>query len=112
MDLQHQQIIKELAEEHGADGVLILLGSPDWESAELSAETVVLGDPTYAGPLAEVQLGLPVYHVLEDEVRAVVPEDVYEEQIGVMADVLEKDEIARAVKAMREKASQQETGTG
>ena len=108
MDLQHQQVIKELAEEHGGQNVLVLLGSPDWESAELSAETVVLGDPTYAGPLAEVQLGLPVYHVLEDEVRAAVPEDVYEEQIGVMADVLEKDEIARAVKAMRDRANQQE----
>lgn len=105
MDLQHQQVIKELAEQHGGQNVLVLLGSPDWESAELSAETVVLGDPTYAGPLAEVQLGLPVYHVLEDEIRAAVPEDVYEEQIGVMADVLEKDEIARAVKAMRERAT-------
>jgi len=103
MDLQHQQVIKELAQEHGAQNVLVLLGSPDWESAELSAETVVLGDPTYAGPLAEVQLGLPVYHVLEDEIREAVPDDVYEEQIGVMADVLEKDEIARAVKAMRDK---------
>lgn len=108
MDLQHQQVIKELAEQYGGQNVLVLLGSPDWESAELSAETVVLGDPTYAGPLAEVQLGLPVYHVLEDEVRAVVPEDVYEEQIGVMADVLEKDEIARAVKAMRDRATNEQ----
>lgn len=108
MDLQHQQVIKELAEQHGGQNVLVLLGSPDWESAELSAETVVLGDPTYAGPLAEVQLGLPVYHVLEDEVRAAVPEDVYEEQIGVMADVLDKDDIARAVKAMRDRANHQE----
>lgn len=106
MDLQHQAVIKELAERNGADNVLVLLGSPDWESAELSAETVVLGDPTFAGPLAEVQLGLPVYHILEDEIRAVVPADVYEEQIGVMADVLDKDEISRAVRAMREKRPQ------
>src|SRR5215472_2683865 len=104
MDLHHQQVIKDLAEQHGTHGVLVVLGSPDWESAELSAETVVLGDPTYAGPLAEVQLGLPVYHVLEDEIRDSVPADIYEEQIGVMADVLEKDEIAQAVRAMRAKA--------
>ena len=105
MDLHHQQVIKDLAEQYGSSNVLVLLGSPDWESAELSAETVVLGDPTYAGPLAEVQLGLPVYHVLEDEIRDSVPADIYEEQIGVMADVLEKDEIAQAVRAMRAKAS-------
>src|SRR5215471_8255360 len=101
MDLQHQQVIKELAEQHGAQNVLVLLGSPDWESAELSAETVVLGDPTYAGPLAEVQLGLPVYHILEDEVRTTIPEAVWEEQIGVMADVLDAPGIIAAVREMR-----------
>jgi glycine reductase len=90
---------------NGPENVLVLLGSPDWESAELSAETVVLGDPTYAGPLAGVQLGLPVYHVLEDEVRNAIPPEVYEEQIGVMADVLDREEIVRAVRAMREKGA-------
>jgi betaine reductase len=106
MDLHHQEVIKELAEKHGPDNVMVVLGSPDWESAELSAETVVLGDPTYAGPLAGVQLGLPVYHVLEDEVRKSVPDEVWEEQIGVMADVLDKEDITRAVRQMREKKSE------
>jgi glycine reductase len=104
MDLHHQKVIKDLVERDGKDKVMVLLGSPDPESAELSAETVVLGDPTYAGPLAEVQLGLEVYHVLEDEIRAAIPVDVWEEQIGVMADVLDSAAIAKAVREMRQQA--------
>ncbi len=42
--------------------------------------------------------------MLEDEFREQIPEDVYEEQIGVMADVLEGEEIAKAVRGMREQA--------
>jgi hypothetical protein len=102
MDLNSQETIKRLADEHGSEQLLVILGAPDAESAEIAAETVVLGDPTYAGALAEVQLGLPVYHALEDEFRSQIEDDVWEDQIGVMADVLEAEEIAAAVKGMRE----------
>ena len=104
MDLGSQEKIKRLADEHGPEQLLVVLGAPDAESAEIAAETVVLGDPTYAGALAEVQLGLSVYHVLEEELRSQIPDEVFEDQIGVMADVLESEEIAAAVKGMREQA--------
>jgi betaine reductase len=102
MDLNSQETIKRLADEHGTEQLLVILGAPDAESAEIAAETVVLGDPTYAGALAEAQLGLSVYHALEEEFRSLVDDDVWEEQIGVMADVLEAEEISAAVKGMRE----------
>ncbi|HYZ37391.1 MAG TPA: glycine/sarcosine/betaine reductase complex selenoprotein A, partial [Pseudonocardiaceae bacterium] len=70
----------------------------------IAAETVVLGDPSWAGPLAGVQLGLPVYHILEEEARAAVPSEVWEEQVGLMVDVLDVDEIAEAVREFREQA--------
>jgi hypothetical protein len=104
MDLHHQEQIKRLADKHGAENVLVIIGSPDPESAEISAETVIIGDPTYAGPLTEAQLGLDVYHILEPEVREAIPDDVFEDQIGVMADVLEADEIREAIQTMRDKA--------
>ncbi len=104
MDLSTQETIKRLADEHGGDSLLVLLGAPDAESAGIAAETVVLGDPSWAGPLAGVQLGLPVYHILEDEARAAVPDEVWEEQVGLMVDVLEVDEIAEAVREFREQA--------
>ena len=103
MDLQSQEVIKRLAEEHGPDRLRVLLGAPDPEAAEIAAETVVLGDPTYAGALAETQLGLEVYHVLEDEIRMQIPPEVFEEQIGVMADVLDAAGLAEAVAGMRAK---------
>ena len=103
MDLNSQEQIKRLADEHGPEQLLVVLGAPDAESAEIAAETVVLGDPTYAGALAEAQLGLAVYHALEDEFRSRIDDEVWEDQIGVMADVLDADGIAEAVKGMREK---------
>ncbi len=102
MDLNSQETIKRLADEHGSEQLLVILGAPDDESAEIAAETVVLGDPTYAGALAEAQLGLSVYHALEEEFRSLIDEDGWEEQIGIMADVLEAEAISAAVKGMRE----------
>lgn len=101
MDLQSQEAILRLAETHGRDNVVIILGAPDPEAAEIAAETVRLGDPAYAGALAGVQLGLDVYHVLDDDVKADVPPEVWDEQIGVMADILEADELNKAVAAIR-----------
>jgi betaine reductase len=103
MDLQSQEAIARLAERHGAENLVVLLGAPDAESAEIAAETVVLGDPAYAGALAEAQLGLAVYHILEESVRAAMPATVYEEQVGVMADVLDAPGLSAAVAGIRAK---------
>jgi len=107
MDLHSQEAILRLAGEHEPQKLVVILGAPDPESAEIAAETVVLGDPSYAGPLAGAQLGLDVYHILEDDMRADVPDDVWEEQIGVMADVLDGPAISTAVAAMRAQAPPQ-----
>ncbi len=106
MDLHSQEAILRVVEQHGKDNVLIVLGAPDDESAEIAAETVVLGDPSYAGPLAETQLGLDVFHILEPEIKEAIPDDVWDEQIGVMEDVLDAESIAKAVAGMRAKASE------
>src|SRR3978361_292912 len=102
MDLNSREVIKRPADEHGSDQLVVILGAPDAESAEIAAETVVLGDPTYAGALAEAQLGLSVYHALEEEFRNQVDDECGKEQTGIMADVLEAEEISAAVKGMRE----------
>ena len=103
MDLGTQEAILRLVNQHGKASLLVLLGAPDAESAEISAETVIIGDPTYAGPLAEAQLGLDVYHILEEEVKSRIPAETWEEQVGLMADVLDTEEIASAVRGMRDR---------
>lgn len=101
MDLQSQEAILRLAEANDPRSLIVLIGAPDPEAAEISAETVVQGDPAYAGALAGAQLGLDVYHVLDDAVKAEVPDDVWEAQIGLMADVLDAPALAAAVRSMR-----------
>ena len=101
MDLGSQEKIKELADEHDRNELLVVLGAPDDEAAEIAAETIIFGDPTYAGALTEAQLGLDVYHVLEDDIKSEIPDDVWEEQVGVMADALEAEALAEAVRNMR-----------
>jgi glycine reductase len=101
MDLQSQEAILRASQTHDKADLVVLLGSPDPESATIAAETVVEGDPSYAGALAGAQLGLTTYHILEDVVHADIPDDVWEAQIGVMADVLEADALAETVAGFR-----------
>ena len=65
MDLENQQRVKDAAEKFGGDDLVVVLGSSDPEGAEIYAETVTLGDPTFAGPLAGVPLGLNVIMFLK-----------------------------------------------
>jgi glycine reductase len=103
MDLGTQSQILELSRK-AEDSLLVLLGAPDPESAELSALTVLSGDPTFSGALAGVQLGLPVYHVLEEEVASAADPTVYEEQVGVMKVALDADGIVATMSRVRSEA--------
>lgn len=102
MDLENQKRVKEFTEEYGAENIVILLGAAEGESAGLAAETVTAGDPTFAGPLAGVQLGLKAYHICEPEMKAEVDPQVYEEQISMMEMVLDIDNIVSEMKSIRD----------
>ena len=102
MDLENQKRVKEFYDRYGKDDLIVLLGAAEGEAAGLAAETVTLGDPTYAGPLAGVSLGLSVYHVCEPEIKEEVDENVYEEQISMMEMVLDVDDIISEMTAIRE----------
>lgn len=102
MDLENQKRVKDLSDKYGAENLIVLIGGAEAESAGLAAETVTAGDPTYAGPLAGVPLGLRVYHAVEPEFKESVDSQVYDDQIGMMEMVLEVDEIIEEVKGMRD----------
>jgi len=104
MDMENQAAIKRLAEENGADNLVVVLGATDIEGAEITAETVTLGDPSFAGPLGGVSLRLPVYHILEPEVKEAIPVDVYQEQAGFMEMVADTEAIGKKFKEIRDKA--------
>jgi glycine/sarcosine/betaine reductase complex component A len=104
MDPENQALIKRIVEEHGADDIVVMLGAGDAEAVEVAAETVRDGDPAWVGPLAGVQLGLPVLHVFEDEVKTQVDPAVYEEQIGFFAMTLDVDGVTGAMRRARGEA--------
>ena len=87
MDPENQDRIKSLVDEHGADDLVVVLGAADLEALEVAAETLTLGDPAYVGSLAGVQLGLPVVHILEEDVK---------EQVGLLEMTLDVDQVRRA----------------
>ena len=84
MDLENQKRVKEFADNFGPENVVVLLGAAEGEASGLAAETVTNGDPTYAGPLTGVQLGLTVYHVCETEKKAEFDPHVYADQVSSM----------------------------
>ena len=102
MDLENQKRVKDFADQYGAENLVVVLGAAQGEAASLAAETVTQGDPTYAGPLTGVQLGLTVYHVCEEEVKSEFDPAVYEEQVGMMEMVLDVDDISNEMKNIRD----------
>ena len=95
MDLENQKRVKEFAEEYGAENLVVVLGAAE-------GEAVTLGDPTFAGPLTGVQLGLTVYHVCEPEMKEEFDEAVYDEQVSMMEMVLDVDDIISEMQAIRD----------
>lgn len=103
MDLQNQQRIKDAAEKYNAEDIIVVLGASDAEGAGIYAETVTAGDPTFAGPLAGVSLGLPVYHILDPLLKAEADPQAWEEQISMMEMVMDGEKLTKSVAEMREK---------
>lgn len=101
MDPENQGLIKRLVEEWGSADLVVLLGAADEDAVEVAAETVREGDPAFVGPLAGVQLGLPVLHVFEDVVKDQADPAVYDEQVGFFELSFDVEAIRRAMRRAR-----------
>jgi hypothetical protein len=103
MNFENQGVIKRLADQYGPENLAVVLGNGEASGVEVFAETVTEGDPSYAGPLAGVALKIPVYHVLEEEVMAVVPDAIREEKLQLSALVIDVEPMRQVLQAAREK---------
>ena len=101
MDLENQKRVKDAADKYGNENVMVIIGAAEAEAAGLAAETLTKGDPTFAGPLAGVALGLSVYHAVEPEFKNEVDPEVFDEQIGMMEMVLDVDGIIEEMNNIR-----------
>jgi hypothetical protein len=90
------------AQRHDAGELVVLLGTPTAESSRLYALSVTSGDPSWAGALAGVALGLPVYHITEADVKARIPPAAYEEHVALMELAMDAPAIGAAVRGVRE----------
>ena len=101
MHPENQDRIKRLADEHGTDSLVVVLGAADLEAIEVAAETLTAGDPAYVGALAGVPLGLPVVHILDEDVKEQVDPGVYEDQVGLLEMSLDTDTVRDAMRTLR-----------
>ena len=105
MDSENQALMMRLAQEHGNEKLVVVLGAADVEGVEISAETLTTGDPSFAGPLAGVQLGLNVYHILEPVFKNIIPEDIYQEKLGIFELTTDSEQLEKALSKIREQSN-------
>ena len=85
--------------------MIVVLGAPDADSAELYAETVISGDPSWAGALAGVALGLPVYHIVEPVIKEQIEPEIAKEHLELMEIALDVEKISQALDRVRKASS-------
>lgn len=104
MDLEGQGRIRQVVEQAGTADVVAVLGANSATAVEMTALTLKSGDPSYAGPLAGVALGIPSYHILEPEIVEQVDPVLYERELALQAMAMDVTEVVQPLKAIRDGA--------
>ena len=102
MDLEGQGRIRQVVEQAGAADVVAVLGANSATAVEMTALTLKSGDPSYAGPLAGIALGIPSYHVLEPEIVEQVDPALYDRELALSALAMDVDEMIAPLKSIRD----------
>ena len=102
MDLEGQGRIRQVVEQEGAAGVIAVLGANSPAAVEMTALTLKSGDPSYAGPLAGIALGIASYHILEPEVVDQIDAALYERELALSALAMDVEQVIAPMKAIRD----------
>ena len=102
MDLEGQGRIQQVVSQSGTDDVIAVLGANSAAAVAMTATTIKSGDPSYAGPLAGVALGIPSYHILEPEIVEQIDAAVYERELALSALAMDVDEVIAPMRSIRE----------
>ncbi|NNC65186.1 MAG: hypothetical protein HKN84_10405 [Gammaproteobacteria bacterium] len=92
--------MKSLADKHGADQLVLVFGLNQLFNLRIMATTFRDGDPSYAGALGGVALGLRSYHIFE--LKDEIPEDVWEREMAFNELEVEDEQIEQICATMRE----------
>ena len=102
MDLEGQGRIKQVVEQAGTENVVAVLGANSPTAVEMTALTLKSGDPSYAGALAGVALGISSYHILEPEIVGQVDAALYDRELALSALAMDVAEVIAPMKALRD----------
>ncbi len=91
--------MKKTVDAHGLQDLIVVFGLNQPATLQIMAQTFHSGDPSYAGCLAGVALGLKSYHILE--LKTFIPADVWEEQMAMHELELE-DEVLLKIRQIME----------
>jgi glycine/sarcosine/betaine reductase complex component A len=105
MDLEGQGRIRQVVEQAGTEDVIAILGANSSTAVEMTALTLKSGDPSYAGPLAGIALGIPSYHILEPEIVGQVDPVLYDRELALSALAMDVDEVIAPMKSLRDAAA-------
>ena len=101
--MTEQEEVKRLAEQYGSDDLIVVLGLNQVNNLRVMAQTFRDGDPSYAGPLAGIALGLPCYHILE--LKNEIPAQIWQTEMAMheleLEDTLQK-EICQCLATIRQ----------
>ena len=102
MDLEGQGRIRQVIEQAGSDDVIAVLGANSPTAVEMTALTLKSGDPSYAGPLTGIALGISSYHVLEPEIADQFDPALYERELALPALAMDVAEVVAPLKTIRD----------
>ena len=92
--------MKALAERYGVDDLVLVFGLNQLFNLRIMATTFKEGDPSYAGALGGVALGLSSYHIFE--LKDEVPADVWEREMAFKELEMEDEDVQAICALMRE----------
>ena len=101
--------MKRLAEEHGSGELVVVFGINEPANLRIMASTFKHGDPSFAGALGGVALGLPSYHIFE--LKDEVPADVWREQMA-MEELTVENELAQRIRSTLREIREEPQGQG
>ena len=92
-------------EQVGTGDVVAVLGANQAAAVEMTALTLKSGDPSYAGALAGIALGIPSYHILEPEIVEEIDRAVYDRELALSALAIDVDAVIAPLRSVRDGGS-------
>ena len=92
--------MKALAEQFGADELVIVFGLNQPFTLRILASTFKDGDPSFAGVLGGIALGLKSYHIFE--LKDEIPGEVWQREMAFKELEMEGEDVDTICALMRE----------